>query len=989
MATTSNTYTGNGSNKLFSITFPYLDTSDIDVYLNGTLQTIITQYTFANATTVEFVAAPANGAVILLDRSTDDSDNPATFFPGSSIKAADLNENFDQTLYVVQEINNKAVKVDDPLYANKTYIDAQDATKVNKSGDSMSGNLAMGGFKVTGLGTPSANTDAATKIYVDTVTLAGNVPDGDRGDITVSGTGTVWNIDAGAIVNADVNASAGIEATKLSFTQTGSGAAVRTVDSKLQDTVSVKDFGAVGDGVADDTIAIQTAINSSHRKAVFFPRGIYNVTDTLNITVLSYSLVGERTERGQNTQAFRSGEYSAVRINFAPIDTTKFLVNMFQATVGINIIGPFEHKNLCFTLNGANGFQFGNESLPITEGPGGQAYVHGVRFENCNFQTSGGVYGSDANGVIALTNRRHIGLAACFESVVRDCSFWDGDYGIRTFGCDKFNVTGCRAYTSRPLDFNGSGTFSVQHTVHDFQTEGWLISPLRNDGVELAVSNSRFEANVNPPTGDARFVLPTCTATVTANSATLTFSRSMDNILIPGWSLIEITDGTNTDICLVQAVSGTTVTVSTDNFRFTWSGTATTITRIHTFGPLHAPGSFGSVYTNISAGAGTNCPAFVYVGCRGSMYLTNCFAEQGTYGNIECLAVGNRASNAQLSMNGQMVLNSCTSLLTPSIPSPLMRFSNWSEANGQLDRNNMRMLGADSFDSLSKAQRKWIYTPARYQTSVNNKQSLVFKSVAGDAGTSQQVFAWFLDGTDPSGRELYIFDNTLPSATSGGLKILVRAKAVSAGTNINVTASSNLGGASIGSLAVSTNWQTYSIVLGVPGNWSSGGTTLRALNLIPDNNVYVAAVAVLDENPAADGTYVSNSVDKALAHKFITLTSGTGQVIARGSGPHSSFKVKAYGYENNVVGYATVYGEYIVQTSTYGGYGVRGVSTLFEQKHSINAGVVDLSIAITAAIVSGSVEISATATLTGVAGSTTAVFRFEIEGIGTTNLQPS
>jgi hypothetical protein len=69
MATTSNTYTGNGSNKLFSITFPYLDTSDIDVYLNGTLQTIITQYTFANATTVEFVAAPANGAAILLDRS--------------------------------------------------------------------------------------------------------------------------------------------------------------------------------------------------------------------------------------------------------------------------------------------------------------------------------------------------------------------------------------------------------------------------------------------------------------------------------------------------------------------------------------------------------------------------------------------------------------------------------------------------------------------------------------------------------------------------------------------------------------------------------------------------------------------------------------------------------------------------------------------------------------------------------------------------------
>jgi hypothetical protein len=106
MATTSNTYTGNGSNKLFSITFPYLDATDIDVYLNGTLQTVTTQYTFANATTVEFVVAPANGATVLLNRSTNDATLQATFFPGSSVKAADLNDNFDQVLYIAQETVN-------------------------------------------------------------------------------------------------------------------------------------------------------------------------------------------------------------------------------------------------------------------------------------------------------------------------------------------------------------------------------------------------------------------------------------------------------------------------------------------------------------------------------------------------------------------------------------------------------------------------------------------------------------------------------------------------------------------------------------------------------------------------------------------------------------------------------------------------------------------------------------------------------------------
>jgi hypothetical protein len=104
MAITNNTYTGNGSNKLFSITFPYLDTTDIDVYLNGTLQTITTHYFFANATTIEFVTAPANGVSVRIQRDTDNTGNKATFFPGSSIRAADLNENFDQALYVRQEL---------------------------------------------------------------------------------------------------------------------------------------------------------------------------------------------------------------------------------------------------------------------------------------------------------------------------------------------------------------------------------------------------------------------------------------------------------------------------------------------------------------------------------------------------------------------------------------------------------------------------------------------------------------------------------------------------------------------------------------------------------------------------------------------------------------------------------------------------------------------------------------------------------------------
>lgn len=69
------------------------------------------------------------------------------------------------------------------------------------------------------------------------------------------------------------------------------GAATRTVFSKLSDVVSVKDFGAVGDGSNDDTTAAQSALNTG--RLVLFPKGTYRLTATLNITVDNTGIIGE------------------------------------------------------------------------------------------------------------------------------------------------------------------------------------------------------------------------------------------------------------------------------------------------------------------------------------------------------------------------------------------------------------------------------------------------------------------------------------------------------------------------------------------------------------------------------------------------------------------------------------------------------------------------------------------------------------------------
>lgn len=71
----------------------------------------------------------------------------------------------------------------------------------------------------------------------------------------------------------------------LGFLQAGTGAVGRTSQSKMRDVISVKDYGAVGDGVTDDQPAIQAAIDFANAISpkiypfqwitVMFPHGIY------------------------------------------------------------------------------------------------------------------------------------------------------------------------------------------------------------------------------------------------------------------------------------------------------------------------------------------------------------------------------------------------------------------------------------------------------------------------------------------------------------------------------------------------------------------------------------------------------------------------------------------------------------------------------------------------------------------------------------------
>jgi hypothetical protein len=78
----------------------------------------------------------------------------------------------------------------------------------------------------------------------------------------------------------------GIDSSEVTFLQAGTGAVTRTAQAKMRDTVSVKDFGAVGDGAANDTAAIQAAVNSLSTTGgeLFFPPGTYRITAAISKT---------------------------------------------------------------------------------------------------------------------------------------------------------------------------------------------------------------------------------------------------------------------------------------------------------------------------------------------------------------------------------------------------------------------------------------------------------------------------------------------------------------------------------------------------------------------------------------------------------------------------------------------------------------------------------------------------------------------------------
>lgn len=121
-----------------------------------------------------------------------------------------------------------------------------------------------------------------------------------------------WNADGTGFQNADpsyanalsidlASTAAGKGGALVGFKQSESGAVARTVHDKLREFVSVKDFGAVGDGTTDDTAAFAAALAASAYE-VYVPHGTY---------IISGLTVDGKRLQGPGTIKWKAGASSA------------------------------------------------------------------------------------------------------------------------------------------------------------------------------------------------------------------------------------------------------------------------------------------------------------------------------------------------------------------------------------------------------------------------------------------------------------------------------------------------------------------------------------------------------------------------------------------------------------------------------------------------------------------------------------------------------
>jgi polygalacturonase len=253
-------------------------------------------------------------------------------------------------------------------------------------------------------------------------------------------------------------------ANDISYTLTAPGATLQSVQTKLEQYVSVKDFGAVGDGVTDDTTAIQAALNAS--LSVYVPAGTYLISAALTVPANTL-FYGEGTIKAKASYVpsflVSTAAGSTVRdLSFdgtnMPVPTGTWTgagVGTARAPVGSTIF-----------INGSSGSEVAGVTLDgltfenFPSGPVCAFYADGLRIKSCKADTVQTYVGAETNAVFTVDNTVSPSIVDCAV----DGFNWKGFYFAYTTQGTMVNcaaIGGVAGHSAHYVTYGSGNTLSA------------------------------------------------------------------------------------------------------------------------------------------------------------------------------------------------------------------------------------------------------------------------------------------------------------------------------------------------------------------------------------------------------------------------------------------------------------------------------------------------------------------------------------------------
>lgn len=364
--------------------------------------------------------------------------------------------------------------------------------------------------------------------------------------------GTAFTTVAGFIARI----LSGVGAALVGFIQAGVGAVTRSVQDKLREHVSVKDFGAVGDGITDDTAAFQACLNywQTSGNPIRVPAGQYLISAPLTATGpegTSFVMVGEfcdTTEIVMNTggdglsvsvSGSWWGELTGVKSAGVRISHIRFSTNNANVGTGLKITGdavqgrprvPVILEYMQFNSSGGTDKSWATMTDILDAG---MVLAHGCKW---TASTTNSTVGLSLRGTAQANSPVHYKITSCeftyggrqielgnfVEGVyVTGCTLVVGDYGVYwspSQGESGLHIANCHmaskvacVYLNNVFDFNITGNLffrsggnSNHYTIHVQNGGAFTISGNVFKGGNASGGTGVYGINVQSTVNDEK-----------------------------------------------------------------------------------------------------------------------------------------------------------------------------------------------------------------------------------------------------------------------------------------------------------------------------------------------------------------------------------------------------------------------------------------------------------------------------------------------------